>query len=319
MAETRRRNKVTIVGAGSVGATTAYACLIRGVAHTLALYDLDAKKAKAEVLDLAHGLQFVPMTQVIGGDDIEVARDSDVIVITAGAKQRPGQTRLDLVSTNVGIMKKLVPSLLEVAPNADILMVSNPCDVLTYAALKISGLPTNRVLGSGTVLDSSRLRFLLAEHAGVAVRSVHAYIAGEHGDTEVAIWSSATIGTVPVREWVGLGGRGKLTEDDLANIHARTVNAAYAIIEGKGATWYAVGLAVARILEALLNDEHTILPVSSLLTDYKGISDVCLSVPSVVTRQGVALVPDSPMNASEITALRASASTLQEIARGVGL
>jgi L-lactate dehydrogenase len=318
MVETKRRKKVTIVGAGSVGATTAYACLIRGVAQTLAIYDLDAKKAKAEVLDLAHGLQFVPMTEVIGGDDVEVARDSDVVVITAGAKQRPGQTRLDLVSTNVSIMKTLVPQLLEVAPHADILMVSNPCDVLTYAALKISGLPTNRVFGSGTVLDSSRLRVLLAEHCGVAVRSVHAYIAGEHGDTEVAIWSSATIGTVPVREWEGLG-RGRLTEDELANIHARTVNAAYAIIEGKGATWYAIGLAVARILEAVLTDERTILPVSSLLTDYKGISDVCLSVPSVVDRTGVSMVVDSPMNASEIHALRHSATTLQEIARGVGL
>jgi L-lactate dehydrogenase len=189
--------KVAVVGAGSVGATFAYACLIRGVAHQAALYDINRDKVDAEVLDLRHGLQFVPRSDVVGADDIGVCAGADVIAITAGAKQHPGQTRLDLAATNLRLCESLVPRLLDMASDAILLMVTNPVDVLTYAALRISGLSSRRVLGTGTVLDSSRLRDLLARHCGVAIQSVHAWIAGEHGDSGFPLWSSATIGSVP--------------------------------------------------------------------------------------------------------------------------
>ena len=319
----RRTTKVAIVGAGSVGATLAYACLMRGAARTVALHDIDAAKVEAEVLDLAHGTQFMPMADVIGSDDIEVCRDADVVVVTAGAKQKPGQTRLDLAESTVGLVRSLMPRLVEVAPDAVHVMVTNPVDVVTYAALKVSGLPPARVFGSGTVLDSSRLRYLVARHTGVAVQNVHAYIAGEHGDTEIPLWSSATIGSVPLEEWPGLPGpdgmRGRLDATDRARIAEEAVTSAYKIIKGKGATNYAVGLAGSRIVEAVLGDEGRVLPVSSLLTDYRGISDVCLSVPSVVDRNGVEAHLDIRMSDEELAGLRHSAETLRGIARSLGL
>src|SRR5215208_1904134 len=212
--------KVAVVGAGSVGATTAYACLIRGIGRTIAIYDINADKTRAEVLDLQHGLQFVPQATVVGSDDIEVCRDADLVVVTAGARQKPGQTRLELAGANVALCRNLVPKLLEVAPEAILLLVTNPVDVVTYAALKYSGLPPRRVFGSGTVLDSSRLRLLVAEHCGVAVQNVHAYIAGEHGDSEIPLWSSASIGSVPLLAW-DVAGRPPLDAPARAEVRRR--------------------------------------------------------------------------------------------------
>src|SRR4051794_5774097 len=182
-----RTSKIAIVGAGSVGATIAYACLMRGVGQRIALYDVNRAKVEAEVLDLSHGLQFVPMAGVEGSDDVAVCADADVVVITAGAKQKPGQTRMDLLAANAGIFRSMVPQLQKVAPDALFLVVSNPVDVMTYATLKITSLAKERVIGSGTVLDSSRFRFLIAQRCGVAVQNVHAYIVGEHGDSEIPL------------------------------------------------------------------------------------------------------------------------------------
>jgi L-lactate dehydrogenase len=316
--QTTRTAKIAIVGAGAVGATVAYACLIRGAGKTIALYDLNAHKTRAEVLDLEHGLQFTPMASVIGADDIEVCRDADVVVVTAGAKQKPGQTRLDLAEANVAMCRALIPRLLEVAPDAILLMVTNPVDVLTYAALKTSGLPGGRVFGSGTVLDSSRLRLLVAQHCDVAVQNVHAYIAGEHGDSEIPLWSSATIGAVPLLDW-NVPGRPPLDEAARDAIQARVVGAAGEIIRGKGATNYAIGLATARIIEAILFDERQILPVSSLLDGPAGISDVCLSLPSVVDRSGVGTVLPVPLSDAEAEGLRRSAETVRDVGRQLGL
>lgn len=310
--------KVAIVGAGSVGATVAYACLIRGVGKTVALFDLNAAKTRAEVLDLQHGLQFVPMANVMGSDDIEVCRDADVVVITAGAKQKPGQTRLDLAGANVAMCRTLVPQLLDVAPDAILLLITNPVDVLTYAALKFSGLPSGRVFGTGTVLDSSRLRGLIAQRAGVAVRSVHAYIAGEHGDSEIPLWSSATIGAVPLLEWETVGGS-NLDATERDEIIGEVVHAAEEIIRGKGATNYAIGLAGARVVEAIIHDERAVLPVTSLLDDYAGISDVCLSMPSIVGRSGVQAVLPVPLSQDETDGLRRSADTVRAVIQKVGL
>ena len=193
-----RPTKLAIIGAGAVGTAIAYSALIRGVARSIALMDVNAAKVAAEVLDLSHGLEFVPRADVVGSDDMSVCAGADVVVMTAGAKQKPGQSRLELAEATIGLTRSILPRVLEVAPDAIYLMVTNPVDVVTRAALEVSGLPPNRVFGSGTVLDSSRLRFLIADHCGVAVQSVHAYIVGEHGDTEFPLWSHATIGTVPI-------------------------------------------------------------------------------------------------------------------------
>ena len=310
--------KIAVVGAGSVGATIAYACLIRGIGRTIALYDVEAAKTRAEVLDLNHGLQFVPQATVVGSDDIEVCRDADLVAITAGAKQKPGQTRMELAEANVALCKALVPRLLEVAPDAILLLVTNPVDVITYAALRYSDLPPRRVFGSGTVLDSSRLRLLIADHCGVAVQSVHAYIAGEHGDSEIPLWSSAAIGSVPLLAWE-VPGRPPLDAAAREDIHRRVVGAAGEIIRGKGATNYAVGLASARIIEAVLYDQRMVLPVSSLLDGQAGIHDVCLSLPSVVDRLGVELVLPSPLSEGEVTGLRRSADMVRGVIRSLGL
>lgn len=313
-----RRNKVAIVGAGSVGATLAYACLIRGLAHDVVLYDMNASKVEAEVLDLRHGLLFCPPAEVHGSDNIAVCEGADVIAITAGAKQSPGQTRLDLASVNVEICRSLIPGLLDVAPNAVILMVTNPVDVLTLAALQFSHLAPQRVLGSGTVLDSARLRHLIARHLGVAPQSVHAWIAGEHGDSEFPLWSSATVGSVPVQSFSMPGGC-KLDEAAEERIASEVVTSAERIIRGKGATNYAVGLAGARVIEAILRDENAVLPVSSLMDGRYGLHDVCLSLPSVVNRTGVATVLDAPMSDHEQELLKVSAAQVREVAGSLGL
>jgi L-lactate dehydrogenase len=318
MTGTAAATKIAVVGAGSVGATVAYACLIRGVGRDIALYDVDAAKTRAEVLDLNHGLQFVPQATVVGADDIEVCRGADLLVVTAGAKQKPGQSRLDLAAANVTLCRGLVPRLLEVAPDAVLLLVTNPVDVVTYAALRYSGLPSRRVFGSGTVLDSSRLRLLVAQHCGVAVQNVHAYIAGEHGDSEIPLWSSATIGSVPLLGWE-VPGRPALDATAREEIVRRVVGAAGEIIRGKGATNYAVGLAAARVIEAVLRDERQVLPVSSLLDGVAGISDVCLSIPSVVDRGGVDTVLPVPLSEDESEGLRRSADTVRAVIRQLGL
>ncbi len=313
-----RRSKVAIVGAGSVGATLAYASLIRGVAHDVVLYDMNAEKVEAEVLDLRHGLLFVPAADVDGSDDVAICAGADVIAITAGAKQRPGQTRLELAGTNVEICRALIPKLLEVAPDAVIVMVTNPVDVLTLAALKFSGLPKNRVLGTGTVLDSARLRDLIARYLGVASQSVHAWIAGEHGDSEFPLWSRASVGSVPVQDFTMPDGA-RLDIATEARIANEVVTAAERIIRGKGATNYAVGLAGTRVIEAILRDENGVLPVSSLIDGRYGLSNVCLSLPSLVNKSGVAAMLDVPMSDHELELLKKSAQEVRAVASSLGL
>jgi L-lactate dehydrogenase len=310
--------KIAIVGAGHVGVTLAYACMIRGTGKTIALYGRDARRVQAEVLDLQHGLQFVPMATVTGSDDAEVCRDANVLVLAAGGTPKTGQTRLDLAGEGVAICRDLLPRLLAVAPDAVVLIVTNPVDVVTYAALKILGLPRNRVMGSGTVLDSSRLRALIAQHCGVAVQSVHAYIAGEHGDSEIPLWTSATVGAVPVLQWDD-PWLPPLTAAERDGIVREVVQAGYQILHGKGYTNYAVALAAARIIEAVLYDEHQVLPVSSLLTSYSGISDVCLSVPAVVNRTGVLRVLPVPLSDDERDGLHRSARAVRSVIDQLGL
>lgn len=309
-------SKVTIVGAGSVGSSAAYAALIRGSARHVALYDIATEKAEAEVLDLAHGTQFTGSSDIVGGSDISVVEGSHVVVITAGAKQKPGQTRIELAGVNAGIIKKMMPQLLEVAPNAIYVLVTNPCDVLTVLAQEATGLPPERIFASGTVLDTSRLRWKLGERAGVSTSSVHAYIVGEHGDTEFPLWSKATIGTVPILEWE-CEGHPRMTPEELDQIAIDVRDAAYKVIQGKGATNYAIGLSSARIIEAVLRDERAVMPVSPVLQDFHGVSGVALSVPSIVSAAGAVPIPETQFDHEELELFHRSAEALRAVAESL--
>ena len=311
--------RLVVVGAGSVGASLAYAALIRQSAAEVVLFDIAKEKVDAEVLDLAHGTQFVGTPRVSGGSDIACVAGASVVVITAGAKQKPGQTRLELAGTNVAILERLLPQLLEHAPNAVYLLVSNPVDVLTVAAAQISGLTDGRLFGSGCVLDSARLRWLIGAKSGVAQQSVHALMLGEHGDTEFPLWSQAKIGTIPLREWTGTDGNRLFSGQVREAIHDDVVHAAYKIIAGKGATNYAIGLSGARIVEAVLRDERAVLPVSRTLYGYRGIDGVALSVPCVVGANGIERVLDISLDEQEERWLDRSASTLHASLRSLGL
>ncbi len=306
-------SKVTVVGAGSVGSSVAYAALIRGSARHVALYDINTAKVEAEVLDLAHGTLFTGTSDISGGSDLSVAEGSHVVVITAGAKQSPGQSRIELAGVNAGILRSMLPQLLEVAPNAVYVIVTNPCDVLTVLAREATGLPPERLFASGTVLDTSRLRWILAQRAGVSVSSVHAYIIGEHGDTEFPLWSHASIGTVPILDWE-TEGHPRMTVDELDAIAVDVRDSAYKVIQGKGATNYAIGLSSARIIEAVLDDENAVLPVSTVLQDFHGISEVALSVPAIVNSRGAFPIRGTRFSANELGLLRRSADALREVA-----
>ncbi|WP_194784849.1 L-lactate dehydrogenase [Actinomyces haliotis] len=313
-----RPSKVAIIGAGAVGSTLAYACVTKGVAREVVLQDIAKEKVEAEALDIAQGIQFTSAGSVQGSDDPEICRDADVIAITAGAKQKPGQSRLELAGATVGIMEKILPKLVEVAPNAIFLLVANPVDVVTYCSKKITGLPDNQVFGSGTVLDTARMRYLLSLETGTATQNIHGYIAGEHGDSEVALWSSTEIGGVPITQWGDSVRGGGIDQTVLDRVATDVVQSAYRIIDGKGVTNYAVGLAVQRIISAILNDEQRVLTISPVLQDWHGISDVCMSVPTIVGREGAGRRLELPLTDDELTRLTESASRLREAARGLG-
>ena len=315
---TRPITKLGIVGAGSVGTSLAYAAIIRDAAREIVIYDIDATKAEAEGLDLAHGTQFTGANTVTGGGRIELLAGSDVIVITAGARQKPGQSRLELAGVNVDIIQNLMMQLMEQAPDAVFVIVTNPCDVLTVAAQRASDLPWNRVFSSGTVLDTSRLRLLLAREAHVLMTSVHATIIGEHGDSEFPVWSSATIGPVPIRDWK-ISGRQVFTQEYLDAVTQEVVTAAYKVIDGKGATNYAIGLAGVRIVEAILQAENAVLPVSAMMHGAYGIEGVALSLPSIVGTNGVYEMLAIPLNDQETRQLQHSAETLRNTLTTLGV
>lgn len=314
----QRSSKVSIVGMGSVGTAIAYACLIRGSAKALALYDLNAKKVQAEVLDLNHGSQFVPNCVVTGSDSVEVTAGSAIVLVTAGAKQKPGQSRLDLAATNVAMAQTLTPQLLEHSPDAVIIFVTNPVDLVTYAAATSVDVAAGRIFGSGTVLDSSRFRYLIGRRAAVDVGNVHGFIIGEHGDSEIPLWSSVSIGGVPAAEWRA-GGVAIFDEATRSAISEGVVNAAYEIIEGKGATNLAIGLSSARIIEAVLGDQHRVMPISSVQRGAYQLDGVALSLPTVVSATGAGDVLEVPMAVNELLGLQGSARTLREAADSLNI
>lgn len=312
------RSKVAIVGAGSVGSTFAFSLMISGVAREIVLIDVNQERAKGECMDLNHGASFVQPVNIYSAG-YEGCRGADVVVITAGAKQKPGQTRIDLVQANAEIFKAITPKIAKYAKDAILLVVSNPMDILTYITLKISGLPSNKVMGSGTVLDSSRFRYLISEHCHLDPRNVHAYIIGEHGDTELPVWTHANIGGIVLAKYCPVCDGHCDYKKELGEIFEQVKNAGYKIIEAKGATYYAIGLALVRIVESILRDENSVLPISTLINDYYGINDVCLSIPSVISRNGVERVLRFELSELEQEQLRHSAKTLKEIIRSIKL
>lgn len=309
-------SKVAVVGAGMVGSTFAYALMINGVARHLALIDYDPERAEGEAMDLEHSLSFLQPVQVEAGG-YELCRDADIVVITAGAAQKPGEARLDLTQKNAGIVKSIIPLILTHNPNPIILMVTNPVDVLTHVALKESGLDPGRVLGSGTVLDSSRFRHLLSQNCAVDVRNVHAYVIGEHGDSEVMLWSRANIAGVPMTELCPVCTQSCMLRAR-EGINKQVRKAAYEIIRRKSATYWAIGLAVTRIVEAILKDQDSVLTVSALTDGSYGIRDVCLSLPRVVGGQGVKRGLDVPLDPQEEKALVKSGELIHRHIEALG-
>jgi len=307
----KRQRKVVIGGAGAVGSTFAYALMRSGLAEEIVLVDLDRGRAEGEAMDMNHGLFFVPPVDVHAGDYDDCA-DASVVVITAGAKQKPGQTRLALVNDNVRICRSIMDEITSRTREAIVVMVTNPVDVLTYFALKHSGLPAGQVLGSGTVLDSARFRYLLSRRYEVDPRNVHAYIVGEHGDSEVALWSMAHIGGMPLETYCQVCGK-HVSDLDEDGILRQVRESAYHVIQSKGATYYAVSLALERIVGAVLRDENSVLTVSTLIDGLYGIEDVCLSLPAVVNRAGVRDILHASLDGREVDGLRHSAEVLRKV------
>lgn len=286
--------KVAIVGTGCVGSTAAYAMMLDGVVSEIALIDIKKDKAEGEALDLRHGMQFTKSAKIWAGDSFELVKDANIVVLCAGVAQKPGgETRLDLLSTNVKIFKEIIPKI--VAHNKDciLLIVTNPLDVLTYVTWKLSGFPSCRVFGTGTVLDSSRLRYLMGRYFKISPKDITAYVLGEHGDTEFVWWSGANVAGIPITEFKNY------SQAAMDKIYQNVKNAAYEVINKKGATYYAIALVIAKIVRAILTDQFRVMTVSTVIENYHGVSDVCLSIPTVVRKSGICETFDISLNDAE--------------------
>jgi len=307
----RTHTKISIIGgAGAVGATTAYSIIIAGLANELVLVDINKDKTEGEVLDLCHGAAFIEPVKVKAGD-YEDTKDSDIIIITAGVSQRPGgETRLQLTERNIEIFQTIIPEVTKYSPNSILLIISNPVDILSYVAYVLSGFPKERVIGSGTVLDTSRLKYELSKSFNVDPRDVTTYILGEHGDTSFPAWSLTNIKGIKIEEYANLNNV-EYNEKFKRDIHERVKNAAYEIINKKGATFYAIGLSVTKIVEAILRDKKCILPVSTLVNDYYDADDIYLGVPCIIGRNGVEKVLKVKLDEEEIDNFNKSAEVLK--------
>lgn len=305
---TTQYRKVVVIGAGSVGTTYIYALLQTGLAGEIALIDVDAKRVEGEVMDLSHGLPFIPPVKVKAGDYSD-CRDASLIVVTAGARQAPGQSRSELIQKNAEIVRTICGHIASHHSNAVLVMVTNPVDTLTQLAARSLGWPRERVIGSGTVLDSARFRFLLSRHCGIDARNVHAYILGEHGDSEVAAWSMTHIAGVPIEEYCRIC---KICDypKHHRQIAEQVRDSAYHIIDYKGSTFYGIGLSLTRISGAVLRNENSVLTVSTLLRGEYGIRDVCLSVPCVLGAGGIVRIIDGQLAPEEQQALARSADAI---------
>lgn len=315
--QTINNRKAAMIGCGFVGSASAFALMQSGLFSELVLIDADKDKAEGEALDIGHGIPFARQMKIYAGDYDDIT-DAAVIIVTAGANQKPDETRLDLVHKNVGIFKSIIPEIAKRDYQGILLIVSNPVDILTYTALKLSGMPESRVIGSGTVLDTARLKYKLSEHLGVDSRSIHAFIIGEHGDSEIAAWSSANVSGIPLDNFCEMRGHydHKGSTEKIANI---VKNSAYDIIAKKRATYYGIAMSVKRICEAIVRDEKSILPVSGIMHGMYGIEDVVLSMPAVVGKDGIETQVPISLNEEEQEKLRESADILKGIAAGLEL
>lgn len=305
--------KCAIIGCGNVGATTAYALMKNGLFSEIVLIDLDKKKAEGEAMDLNHGLPFNSPALIYAGDYSDLY-DAYLIIITAGAAQKSGETRLDLVKKNTSIFRSIIDSILEYNKKAILLVVTNPVDILTYVTLSRSGFPSSRVIGSGTVLDTARLKQLIGRHFEVDSRNVHSFIIGEHGDSELPVFSSANISGIDIEEYCRISGKDIHILDRL---YGEVKNSAYHIIDAKGATYYAIAESVLRICRALVRDENTIMPVSVLANGEYGINDVCIGLPSIIGYGGVKRVLEIPLDRTEQALLKKSADSLKTVIKSL--
>ena len=309
--------KIVIVGAGSVGTTFAYSLLIRGLASQIAIIDVNRERAEGEVMDLNHGMPFAQPVRIWAGDYSD-CRNADIVVISVDKGQKIEQSRLELAQGNFELLKQIVPSITEYNNECVLLVVTNPLDVMTYAALKLSHFPKNRVIGSGTILDTARLRYLLGERLQVDPRNIHAYIIGEHGDSEVPVWSLANVAGIRLKDYYPLA---KVPYDpvELDSLFLRVRSAGYEIIKRKGRTFYAVAMGITKIVESIIRNENAVSTVSCLLEDYYGVSDICLSIPVILNRTGIKEIIRLPLDEKEVADFQKSAATIKSVTDSLGI
>lgn len=308
-------SKVGIIGCGYVGATIAFALMQSSMFQEMVLIDIDKKKAEGEAMDLNHGMSFVKPVKIYAGDYSDL-KDAGIVIITAGAGQKPGETRMDLVWKNVGIFKAMIPQITEAVSDAILLVVSNPVDILSWVTWKLSGYPEKRVIGSGTVLDSGRLKYLIGDRLGVDPRSVHSFIIGEHGDSEVAAWSSVNVSGIPVDQFCEMRGF-QAHEENKKMLAEQVKNSAYEIIDRKGATYYGIAMAVRRICSSIVRGENRILTVSSMQHDYYEADGVYVGMPTIVGTDGVQKVICIDLNKEEADVFKESVSTLRSVIKEI--
>lgn len=309
--------RVVLVGTGFVGSSYAFALLNQGVTEELVLIDINKEKSEGDAMDLNHGMPFAPSPMKIWFGNYEDCKDADLVVLTAGANQKPGETRLDLVEKNTKIFKNIIDQVMASGFNGIFLVATNPVDILTYATWKFSGLPKERVIGSGTILDTARFRYLLGEYFDVDTRNVHAYIIGEHGDTELPVWSHAFIGCRPIADM--MKEKPQYKQEDLDNIFVNVRDAAYQIIERKGATYYGIAMGLVRLTKAILQNENSVLTVSAYLEGQYGQNDMYIGVPAIVNRNGIREVVELQLNEEEKEKFTHSATVLKDVMKRVGL
>ncbi|MCE7794271.1 L-lactate dehydrogenase [Salipaludibacillus sp. CUR1] len=310
-----KTSRVVIIGTGFVGSSYAFSLINQNITDEMVLIDLNKEKTEGDAMDLNHGIPFGSPTKIWAGDYSD-CKEADIVVITAGANQRPGETRLDLIGKNVKIFKNIVGSVMNSGFNGIFIVATNPVDVLSYATWKFSGLPMERVIGSGTILDTARFRFLLSEYFDIDVRNIHGYIMGEHGDTELPVWSQTRIGSEPIKRYMSkYKPEGK--DEDLDEIFINVRDAAYHIIERKGATHYAIAMGLARLTKAVLRNEHSILTVSTLMKGEYGLEDLYIGVPAIVSERGVERTVEIDLSEKEMEQLHHSAEVLKEAMKPV--
>lgn len=307
---TNKHTKISVVGAGAVGSAASYALMQSGLCQELVLVDINKAKAEGEVMDLNHCADFISPMKIVSGD-YEKTKDSDIVVITAGVAQKPGETRIQLVERNVAIFKSMIPEIVKYSPDSILLVVSNPVDILSYVTYKLSGFPKERVIGSGTLLDSSRMKYEISKRLDVSPKNIETYIMGEHGDTEFSAWSLTKVNGIDIENYAELVGVDIDKEKD--EIEHNVKNAAYEVINRKGATDFAIGMSITRICKAIVNDERAILPVSSLVENYYGIDEIYLGIPAIVGGSGLIKNLKVDLNDEEVKSLQNSARALKEV------